>query len=265
MPIPEWEDEIKKATPKSKSPPGSAAGCLIMSALSVAIVIATVVLGIQTKGGCELVAGYLKRQTGLDLTVGGANLTWPMVLTLTDVQTQPSTTPLGGFKAREIRMGVRWDGMLDLFLLGASLDVVKTADGWAPTAFEKIASLSDVRDTTRLFDDDPRLVSLDVRDSAIFWDGSDGERLAAAEGLGISMRPVALGDRKVRLFDVTARTVRRISGLKGRAIERMWISAAENPYLEVEYRGAWEGDVKGGVDWWATPPSIVKRGAGNEK
>ena len=149
---------------------------------------------------------------------------------------------------------------MELMVRGARLDVMKTADGWVPAAFRRLASLEDVRDTASLFAEDPRLVGLDIRDSGIIWNGPDGERLAAVEGLGVGMRPVTLGERRLKLFEVTARTVRRANGGSGRTLLRLWVSVPENPYLEVEYRGAWDRDEAGLKDWWSTPPGVMKRG-----
>jgi len=263
--IPEWEDEIKATKAKQRAPRGASAGCLLMIGLSAAIVISMVVLGIQTKAGAELAAGQLKRFTGLDLTVGGARLDWPPAIILTDVQTQPSTTPLGSFKAREIILGMGWGKTLNLTLKGARLEVVKTADGWVPAAFARVATLTDARDTALLFADDPNLVALDVRDSALVWNGPDGDRLAAAEGLSLSVRRVMMGDRMVRLYDLSARTVYRANGQKGRSVRRLWASVPETPYLEIEYRGEWDGKEADSKDWWSDPPSVAKRGNGYEK
>lgn len=264
--IPDWDEEAEKVgkTRKRKGPPASA-GCLLMAVLSVAIVVAAVVLGVQTRVGCDVVADYLKRQTGLDLAVGGASFTAPTELCLTDVQTKPTTTPLGSFKAREIRLGLGWGGTLEMAVAGANLEVVKTADGWVPAAFTQIATLADVRDTAALLASDPRLVKLDVKDSRILWSGPDGERVSIVEGLGVGMRPVTLGGRALKVFEVRARTVRREGGGKGRSIQRLWVSTVDEPYLEVYYRGLWEGDQVGLGDWWSAPAAAVKRGVEHDK
>ncbi|MEI6564303.1 MAG: hypothetical protein WCO42_08390 [bacterium] len=258
----DWDEEVKPVKPKPQPPAPSAVGCLIVASLSVALLFAMVVLGIQTRVGCELVANYLKKQTGLDLTVGGARLTAPLGLILVDVQTKPSTTPLGSFKAREIEVDFRWGGTMDLTLRGMRLELVKIADGWVPTPFVKLGALSDIRETAALFAEDPDVVSVDVTDSTILWSGPDGERLSSVDGLSLNMRPVRLGERRLKVFDVAARSVYRSGGVKGRIVQRLWISVPDNPYLEVEYRGIWEGDEAGAKDWWSTPPGTVKRGSG---
>jgi hypothetical protein len=235
---------------------------MIMVVLSAAIIFSMAVFGIQTKVGSDLVASYLKTQTGLDLSVGGAQFVAPMDLVLTDVQTKPSTTPLGSFKAREIQLGWRWGGDLRLTFRGVRLELVKIAEGWVPVAFTNLATLADVRDTATLFADDPRLVSLDIWDGAVLWSSPDGERLAAVDGLRMSMRPVLLGERALKIFDLSARSVFRANGVKGRLMRRMWVTTHENPYLEVEYRGVWEGDDATLKDWWSIPVGAVKRGMG---
>lgn len=258
----DWDEEVKLAKPRDGRPPPRVAGCLIVSGLSVAIVIAMAVFGIQTKVGSDLVANYLKKQTGLDLVVGGAQIVAPLDLVLTDVQTKPSTTPLGNFKAREIQLGWRWGGEVRLTFRGVRLELVKIADGWVPAAFATLAMLADVRETVSFFAEDPKLVSLDITDSAILWSGSDGDRVAAVDGLNLSMRPVLLGERHLRIFDVSAKSVFRAGGVKGRLLHRMWVTTSDNPYLEVEYRGVWDGDESAIKDWWSTPPVLGKRGTG---
>ncbi len=260
--ITDWDEEVKPSSSRANRPPPRAAGCLIVAGLSIAIVIAMAVFGIQTKVGSDLVANYLKKQTGLDLTVGGAQLVIPLDIVLTDVQTKPSTTPLGSFKAREIQLGWRWGGETRIMLRGVRLELVKIADGWVPVPFAKLATLADVRDTLALFSDDPKLISLDVTDSSILWSSPDGERLASVDGLNVSMRPVLLGERSLRIFEVSSRSVFRTGGVKGRLLHRMWVTTSENPYLEVDYRGVWEGDEASVKDWWSIPPMVGKRGIG---
>ncbi|MEI6167236.1 MAG: hypothetical protein WCS52_08570 [bacterium] len=256
----DWDEVAKPASPHNDRPPPRAAGCLIVTGLSAAIVIALAVFGIQTKVGSDLVANSLKKQTGLDLSVGGAQLVAPLDLVLTDVQTKPSTTPLGNFKVREIQIGWRWGGEWHLVLRGLRLELVKIADGWVPAPFARLAVLADVRDTVALLAEDPKLVSLDITDSGVVWSTPDGERLSAVDGLSLSMRPVSLGERQVRLFEVSARSVFRTGGVKGRLLRRMWVTTQESPYLEVDYRGVWEGDDSTVRDWWSIPAEPGKQG-----
>ncbi len=258
----DWDEDVAPVKVRDSRPPPRAAGCLIVSGLSLAIVSAMVVFGIQTRVGSDLVANFLKKQTGLDVSVGGAQFVGPLEVSLTDVQTKPSTTPFGNFKVREIQLGWSWSGESRVTLRGVRLDLVQLADGWVPAPFAKIATLADVRETVAFFTDDPKLVSLDITDSGIVWSTPDGERLAAVDGLNLSMRPVLLGERPVRIFDVSAKSVFRAGGVKGRLMQRMWVTTFDNPYLEVTYRGVWEGDESGIKDWWSIPPGMSKRGTG---
>jgi hypothetical protein len=40
----------------------------------------------------------------------------------------------------------------------------------------------------------------------------------------------------------------------------MWVTTQENPYLEVDYRGVWEGDNAAVKDWWSIPGEPGKQG-----
>jgi hypothetical protein len=264
-PIPEWEDPRAAGRSKAGTSPHTGIGCLAMVLLCAAVVLAALVLGVQTRIGCEVVADSIRKQTGLDLAVGGASLAWPADLYLTDVQTKPSTTPLGSFKAREIRIGWRRGGRLDVLVSGARLEVMKIADGWVPAPFARLGELGDVRETAALVGDGVPLAALDIRDSSVVWNGPDGERQASVEGLGFSMRPVTLGERSYLVFEVSARMVRRTGGGKGLNVRRLWMSGKGNPYLEVEYDGMWEGAESALKDWWSTPSGMVKRGMAHEK
>lgn len=264
-PVPDWEEPVPATKPKPKTPPPTAMGCLIVSLLCMAILAASITLGIQTRVGCDLVADFLRRHTGLDVTVGGASVAVPLGLYLVDVQTKPSTTPLGSFKAREVRIGWNGDGLVDLSVRGARLEVMKIADGWVPAPFARVGALTDVRETAELVGERLPLSSLDVRDSAVIWSGPDGERVMSAEGLGLSIRPVSISDRRLVIFEVTARTVRRAGAVKGLNVRRLWLSSTLNPYMEVDYSGLWDGDDIAIRDWWSTPPGKATRGMVHEK
>ena len=72
-PASEWDEVPPAAKPKA-GPPPTTMGCLIVILLSGVIVMAALLFGIQTRVGCDLVADMLRRQTGLDLAVGGVSL-----------------------------------------------------------------------------------------------------------------------------------------------------------------------------------------------
>lgn len=263
-PVPEWENVPPAVKPKV-APPPTTMGCMVVLLLCAVIVLAALVFGIQSRVGCDLVADMLRRQTGLDLAVGGVSLAWPADIYLTDVQTKPSTTPFGLFKAREVRIGWRWGDGIALVVSGARLEVMKIADGWVPAPFARLGALSDIRDTVTLIGDHPPLSSLDVRDSVLVWNGPDGDRMMSAEGFGLSMKPIVLGDRRLLAFEVTARRVYRAGGIKGMDVRRLWLSGDLNPYMEVIYNGIWEGEERTTRDWWSPLPGRRNRGVGHEQ
>lgn len=264
-PVPEWDDVEKVPPGRSKPPPPRAIGCLIVVLMSVAIVWALVAFGIQTRIGCDLVANLIHRQTGCDVTVGGASLAWPADLVLTDVQTQPTSTPLGSFKTRELRVGWRWGGLVEVSLSGMRMELMKIASGWVPRPLAAIGALEDVRQTFPLIEAEPLLASLEIRDGGIVWNGPDGERIAGADGVGLSVRPVEVGDRRMVVFEVSARAVHRPGGIKGIGVRRLWLASHDAPYREVEYEGIWDGDDIAIHDWWSEPAGVVKRGSGHER
>lgn len=232
----------------------------VLTALMVVAVAAaaTVIVGLQTEGGCALLADYFKQQTGLEVRIGGAHLALPLDLVMKEVELKPEAARAGVFKAREIRVGWRWGASLPVRLEGVHLEFRRTADGWSPSAFEKLAALDDVRRTEALLREEPRGLRMDVTDSTLLWRAADGEVTASAQGLNVTVTPLSARGRFFRLIEVTAAKVKREGGASGMTVRRAWLAGAEPPYLELEYRGVWEGDGGRTQDWWSTPGAPLK-------
>ena len=82
--------------------------------------------------------------------------------------------------------------------------------------------------------------------------------MAAWEGLNWRATPVDLPLRALWHFDLTASHVRRPGGGEGRGVHREWMWAGSNRYVEVEYRGAWDGQRPSGGDFWSRPQETQK-------
>jgi hypothetical protein len=232
----------------------------VLTALMVVAVAAvtTVIVGLQTEGGCALLADYFKQQTGLEVRIGAAHPAFPLDLVMRDVELKPDAARAGVFKAREIRVGWRWGESLPVRIDGLHLEFRKTADGWSPSAFERLATLDDVRRTEALLREEPRGLRMDVTDSTLLWRAADGEVIASAQGLNVAVTPISARGRFLRLIEVTAAKVKRESGVSGLTVRRAWLAGTETPYLELEYRGVWEGDGGRARDWWSTPGTPIK-------
>lgn len=272
---PELEDDLDTPEPLEPSEPqGPAAprsqarrsvGCLIPAFLVAFMALAIVFMVVRTRSGSDMVSNALRKQTGVDLEIGEASLGLPFDLVLRGVK-ERAAQAYGGFRAREIRMGLRWEGTLDVQVTGAELELVKTADGWLPRSFERIAVLGDVRDTVALFADMPDNVTLDLRESSIVWKGPDSDVTASVQGLTFWSAPVTLPGRRMRFYELSAREVRRVGGAGGRAVRRFWLSAPEARYVEIAYHAIWESGTPGARDWWSVPSEGGTTGVtGNEK
>lgn len=237
----------------------SAVGCLTVMVLLVAIVLLILAVSVRSQGGGEWIAGILRKKTGLDLMIGEARLGLPFDLVMKNVQAR-QVEAYGGFKAAEIRMGLRLSGGVELGVKGAELDLVKTADGWLPAAFERIAVLNDVRETPGLFVDVPRGLHLNIRDSGISWGTPDGEISRQVRGLELWAMPLESPGRRMWFYELFARDVKRAGGVEGRNVRRCWMSAADNPYVEIVYRPVWRGGTAI-RDWWSVPAMDGQRGA----
>lgn len=237
----------------------SAVGCLTIVILLVVLVLTVLALSVRSRAGGDWIADVLRKKTGLDLKIGEARLGLPFDLILKNVQARQAEA-YGGFKAVEIRMGARLNGVVELGVKGAELDLVKTADGWLPAAFERIAVLNDVRDTPGLFVDVPRGLRLNIRDSAISWGTADGEITRRVKGLELWAMPLESPGRRMWFYELFARDVKRAGGVEGQNVRRCWLSAADNPYVEIVYRPVWRGNAVS-RDWWSVPAMDGQRGA----
>jgi hypothetical protein len=187
----------------------------------------------------------------LDVTVGKARLALPYDLVLEHLRPRGEATN-GSLTVREVRLQWQLDGSPVVKVRGAELTLVNAGTGgWQPEAFAGVGTLSDVRQTPALFSELPGL-TLDVRDSAVQW--TTGTNTWGVQGLAFRSLPVRVGTQAWRYFELQASQVNRAGGMIGRAVRRVWISAPENGYLELAYRGVWDEAVPEGRDWWSPPP-----------
>lgn len=237
----------------------SATGRLLLTALLLLMALLIAALVVRTRTGSEMIASVLRKQTGLDLEIGAASLGWPTDVVLKRVRGR-TTQAYGAFSADEIRMGFHWNGALDLQVKGAVLEFVRTADGWLPEAFSRIAVLDDVRDTPGLFADAPDRLTLDIRDGTITWSTPDGEVTAFVKGLSFAAIPLETPGRRLRFYELAARHVKRVNGAEGHAVRRLWLSAPENAYAGIAYHTIWEGGSSTVRDWWSNPAGADNAG-----
>ncbi len=230
----------------------SGIGCLVTTLVIVAMLGVALVLILPTRGASDLIADYLHDRTGLDVTVGRARLSFPNAVVLENIRSRGDGASNGVFSAQEVKLGWGLDGAPVVKARGVELTLVRDeAGGWRPDPFAGVGELTDVAQTAGLLTEFPRL-TLDVRDSAITW-VSGGTNTASVEGLAFRATPVRPQGRHLWLFEAQASRVLRAGGRGGRAVRRTWISAEENPYLELTYRGVWDETPPATNDWWSRP------------
>jgi hypothetical protein len=227
------------------------AGFLVTVLVIAVILVVAAAFAVRTRGGSELISDYLRDRTGLNVAVGKARLALPYDLVLEELRTRGGGSTNGDLSVREVRLQWQIDGSPVVKIRGADLALVKSGpDDWLPEAFSDVGGLSDVLQTPWFFREMPRL-TLDVRDSSVRW--TAGTNIWSVEGLGLRSLPLRVGGQAWRYFEVQAGQVNRAGGSIGRAVRRVWISAPENGYLEVAYRGLWNETVPDGRDWWSSP------------
>lgn len=228
------------------------AGFLLTGVLILVILVIAGAFAIRTRGGCELLADYLRERTGLNLAIGGARFALPYDLVVENLRTRDEGESNGVLTVREVRLEWLPGSSPILKIRGAQLGLVASEPGtWRPESFEVLGELRDVRQTAALFAGVPDL-TLDVRDSAIAWT-EGGTNTASVEDLTLRVTPVRPPGRRWRLFELQAGRVVRAGGGTGRAVHRTWISTEEDGYLELLYRGLWDETSQAAPDWWSDP------------
>jgi hypothetical protein len=141
---------------------------------------------------------------------------------------------------------------------GADVEFQRTPAGrWEPETFERIAVLSDVRETAPIFNGMPRRMVVEVRDSRVSWKGTNGVETASAQGVHFRVACLETAGDTLLYFNLSASDVTRSGGGRGRAIRRIWVCAERNPYAELEYSGSWENGEGAASDWWSRPPPVA--------
>lgn len=231
---------------------GLGLGCVTLTLLLAGILLVVVAVAVKTPGGCEAIANYLRVRTGLALTISEGRLSLPCDLVLQNVAIRPEQAPEGDFRAREIRLGWRPGGSV-LEITGMRLELVRVADGWQPEVFGRVAGLRDVRETAELFADAPSGIEVRLRDAAIFWQTGGGGTISFVQGLHFWSGVLDTPRGALRLYDLDALVVRREDGVDGKSIQRTWVSLQGVPYVELVYRGIWDGNIRRVKDWWSDP------------
>ena len=242
--------------PVRKGGRGFSLGCLGTVLLAVLILGVAAAFAVRTRGFCELLANYLSDRAGAELTVKSAFIGLPCDLVIQGLATKAAATNEGWLRVDEVRVGCRLDGGLRVRARGAELRLVKTgSNDWQPSAFERIGTLKSVTEMADIFADYQRNLHLDLRGSAVYL--MEGHRLmASAEGLSFRATPIDVPGRAMWCFELTAGTVRRANAGQGRNVRREWISVKENAYLEIDYRGKWEGGNAPEQDFWSMPAGL---------
>lgn len=227
-------------------------GCLTVLLVLVGVVLAGIVVAVKTPTGCERIASFLESRTGLGLKIAEGRLSLPCDLVLCNVAIKPEQAPEGNFRAREVRLGWR-PGGLRLEVVGMELELVRAADGWLPEAFSRVAALRDVRETAGLFDDAPERITVALRDSSIYWRGGEGNAQTFVQGMRFWSGTLDTPSGLLRAYELDAPVVRRADRLDGQSVHRRWVSTPDAPYVELWYKGIWNGDIRRVKDWWSSP------------
>lgn len=230
----------------------SALGCLTVFLLLLGILLVVVAVAVKTPGGCEVIADFVRSRTGLGLTIGEGRLSLPFDLVLQDVAIRRDQAPEGDFRAREVRFGWR-PGGAELEVAGMRMELVRVADGWQPEVFSRVAEMRDVRETADLFADAPPAMKVHLRDASIFWREADGRTQSFIQGFEFWSGVAETPGGPLRLYQLDALVVRREDGVDGRSVQRRWVSQPGSPYVEILYKGIWDGDIRRVKDWWSNP------------
>ena len=141
-------------------------------------------------------------------------------------------------------------------------EVTLVDDGilWQPAFLHNIGRLRDVREVYGVVTNMAPQMVVEVVGGVLRANDRQGQVLTEMAGVDFYAQPISLPDRELYYLRLDARMVRRTGGARGQDVRREWMSTAANGYIELMYRGVWEGAEKR-RDLWSRaemPPLPVK-------
>ena len=222
---------------QKKKPGRGGPGCLIAFVVAAAIVIATAFAAVRTEGGCAFVEERLQKWLDMDLKIESASLGLPCDVVMKQVASKDFDLPgQPGFKAQELRVGLRLNGRLSISAYKWRLNLVRLPDdSWAPGCFSKLGGLPKrtIAEISHLTSDLREDAVMDINEGRITWGDADGRQEAEAEGIVFRMTPVSVPGRRMYHYYLSVYNVQGGEGAKGHDIEREWLASDMHEYLEL--------------------------------
>jgi len=226
---------------EGKGAPRKGRGCLtrfVVTILVIAVILmVTLIFAVKTEGGRSFVQGWLGRQLGMELTIGGARIGFPFALVVEDIASkaeEPGGKPI--LKAQEISIAPWVRGGWELSVRRGTLNLVKTDGGdWNPAIFSRLGDVAsrNIAEISRMMRKVGKKMSLHISESTINWMGSSGAIIASVNGLSMYVTPVDLPTRPMQHFRLSVYSAHDADGLIVNDIEREWLSCDTKDYLEI--------------------------------
>jgi hypothetical protein len=210
--------------------------------LTLVIIIAIVMVGlcflVPREGVKSFIEGALSDRMGIGMTIDSTRIGLPYVLVLQGPVSEGfQSEEGGGFKAREIRIGLGWKTRFKVRVEGAVLRLAETNDDtWVPAAFGRLGPVPVDRldEVSRATEGFRRKVALIVTDGTVRWvNGVDGGTTASAHGVRFGVEPAGIPDREMYYHRLSVDGATHPDGAQVRYVEREWLASDTKRYVEI--------------------------------
>lgn len=195
---------------------------------------------------------YLGDRTGVEWQVGRMRVQWPCDIVCEDVAMRGvQGGGKGAVTVKLLRLGWRGGQLSRVTIELPEITLVDDGVVWQPAFLHGVGKLRDVREVAGLIEELAPGIDLEISGGVLRQTDKAGAILSEMAGVDFVCGPVHVPNRTMRYYCLDARMVLRPGG-GGQNVRREWISTELSNYIELEYRGQWQGD-ESRRDFWSKP------------
>lgn len=203
---------------------------------------------------------YIGDRTGAEWQVGRMRVQWPCDIVCEDVAMRGvQGGRKGAITIKALRMGWRNGQLRRVTVELPEITLVEDGVVWQPSFLHGVGKLRDIWEVAGLIEELAPGIELEISGGVLRFTDKTGATLSEMAGVDFVSGPVNIPDRAMRYYRLDARMVLRPGGGRGQNVHREWISTPLSGYVELEYRGQWQGD-ENRRDVWSRPDQRQRPG-----
>jgi len=191
--------------------------------------------------GRDLVKGWLEKELGMELTLGGTSLALPFDVVIDRIESKDTGFGVKpGFKAREVRIAPRLIWPSSVSVLRGELTLKRGADGvWTPSCFSRLGDVPvrNIAEISRVTREFRRNMTFRITDSSIVWLDETGQEKARAGGILLDIAPVNVPEQTFYYHHLVVYNMLGVDGVQVHDVEREWLSSDTKDYIELSRSG----------------------------